>query len=285
LVWTQLEWYEVIHLSRTENDGGQVKAYRWDPEGGLIDPEALKDANFIIHLAGAGIADKRWSTARKKEIRDSRAGTTSLLFKYLAEAHHRPEAFISSSAIGFYGANTGSEWLDEDSPPGQDFLADVTREWENSVDQLEGLGIRTVKIRTGVVFSMPGGALEKIVTPIKFGVGAPLGSGDQFMSWIHIRDLCRIYLKSIEDPGMQGIYNGVAPNPVTNAELTHLIARKLKKPLWLPNVPGFALKIMLGELSSLVTGGSRISSQKIEKANFQFEYETATSALEDLLNS
>jgi len=277
--------FDVNHLSRLENDAGGVKTYKWDLAEGSINPDAMKNTQYIIHLAGAGIADKRWSETRRKEILDSRVRTADLLFQFIEEGSHKPEAFISSSAIGFYGADAGKEWLDEDSPPGQDFLADVTRKWEESVDKFNSLGVRTVKIRTGVVLSRSGGALEKIVNPIKWGAGAPLGTGSQYMSWIHIRDLCQIFLRSVEDNKMQGVFNGVAPNPVTNEELTRLIAQKLKKPLWLPNVPNFALKIMLGELSALVTGGSRVSSRKLKKIDFQFEFETVASALEDLLMS
>lgn len=276
--------YQVSYLSRSSSSSSGIKTYTWDIENQEIDPQALQEANYIIHLAGAGVADKRWTESRKQAILKSRTESTRLLHNSIANlGSHQIKVFISASAIGIYGADTGSADMAEDSPKGSDFLANVVQRWEAEVDEFKQLNIRTVKLRIGVVLSMEGGALPRIVQPIKFGVGAPLGSGKQYMSWVHIDDLSRMFAYALEHADMVDVYNAVAPRPVTNKELTQSAAKVLDKPLFLPNVPSFAIRLAFGEMASIVLGGNRVSSQKIEEQGFVFNYQHINSALEDLL--
>ncbi|MEM6841956.1 MAG: TIGR01777 family oxidoreductase [Bacteroidota bacterium] len=280
----QEKGYTVTHLSRSVSGNEKVQTYQWNIEKKEIDPEALAGVDYIIHLAGAGIADKRWTDQRKELILKSRTESTALLKNSIAKLNsHSIKAFVSASAVGHYGIDTGDTWMIEESPSGDGFAAEVTRQWEAAVDEINQLNLRVVKIRVGIVLSEKGGALVKIMQPIKFGVGAPLGRGGQHMSWIHLDDLCRLFIFALEQNDMKGVYNGVAPQPATNEELTKKTANVLNKPLFLPNVPAFALKLMLGEMSQVVTGGNRVSSQKIEEAGFKFEYTHLREALVDLL--
>jgi uncharacterized protein (TIGR01777 family) len=290
----QEKGYTVSHLSRSRPDRSgpdrsrqnnqPVKTYVWDIQQQEIEPEALQEANYIIHLAGAGVADQRWTESRKKLILKSRTESTRLLHESLAKlGQHQVKAFISASAIGIYGADTGSAEIYESSPKGNDFLADVVKKWEAAVDEIKRLNIRTVKLRIGVVLSMEGGALPRIVQPVKFGVGAPLGSGQQYMSWVHVEDLCRMFVYALEHQDMEGVYNAVAPRPVTNEELTRTAAKTLHKPLFMPKVPAFAIRLAFGEMASIVLGGNRVQSKEIEKKGFDFQYKNINSALKDLL--
>lgn len=274
--------YQISHLSRSSS-AGPIRTFLWDVNAGTIENGALDEVDTIIHLAGAGIADKRWSASRKKEILESRTKSTELLFQKLKQSKHNIKTFVSASAIGIYGEGGSERTFTEEDLPAHDFLAEVVRQWEDSVSQIESLGIRVVKIRIGILLSENGGALAEMVKPIKWGVGSPLGSGEQLMSWIHIDDACRIFIKGIEDESMKGVYNAVTPNPVSNKQLTKEIARVLNKPLWLPNVPGFVLKLVLGEMADLVLKGSKVSAGKIQDSNFDFQFLDLKEALEDLL--
>lgn len=261
-----------------------VKTYQWDVNRGHLDPQAIQTADHIVHLAGAGIADERWTDARKNEILTSRTESTELLAQALDRNPHTVKSFIASSAIGYYGGDTGDRPLTETSAGGSDFLAQVVRAWERSEDQVAALGIRTVKFRTGVVLTMAGGALPKLAQPIRLGAGAPIGSGQQYISWIHLDDLCQLYIRAIEDESWQGVYNAVAPSPVTNEGLTRAIANALNRPLLLPNIPNFALKLMFGELAITVTGGNYVLNKRIsEETDFQYQYGDLSNALENLL--
>lgn len=274
--------YQISHLSRSSS-AGPIRTFLWDVNAGTIENGALDEVDTIIHLAGAGIADKRWSASRKKEILESRTKSTELLFQKLKQSKHNVKTFVSASAIGIYGEGGSERTFTEEDLPAHDFLAEVVRQWEDSVSQIDSLGIRVVKIRIGILLSENGGALAEMVKPIKWGVGSPLGSGEQLMSWIHIDDACRIFIKGIEDESMKGVYNAVTPNPVSNKQLTKEIARVLNKPLWLPNVPGFVLKLVLGEMADLVLKGSKVSAGKIQDSNFDFQFLDLKEALEDLL--
>ena len=272
---------EVAHLSRNSKPG-KIKSYAWSVENGTLDGRALANTDAIIHLAGTGIAEKRWTQKRKQEILESRTKSTQLLFDCLHNSNRQVKTFISASAIGYYGFR-GNEEFTEASKPGSDFLAQVVSQWEEEVDKIQSLNIRTVKIRTGIVLSEKGGALTEMVKPIKWGVGAPLGSGDQYLSWIHIDDLCRMFLFALENESMRGAYNGTALEAVTNRQLTKAIAKTLKKPLWLPHVPAFVLKVMLGEMADMVVQGSVVSSEKIRNAGFRLQFPDLDLALSDLL--
>jgi hypothetical protein len=277
------EGYQVSYLSRSEQNIPNIKTYLWDVKKQTIDAQAIQKADAIIHLAGAGVAEERWTNSRKQEILESRTDSTTLLVKALKDTSHAVKTFISASAIGYYGLDTGSTLINEDSQAGNDFLAEVTKSWERSVEDISDLGIRTTKLRIGVVLSEKGGALPKIMQPVKFGAGAALGSGKQYMSWIHIKDLARMFLFVLQQDKMEGIYNAVGPNPLNNAEITQAIAKTLGRPLFLPNVPEFALKLIMGEMAGIVTGGNRVSSQKIEKAGFDFQFAEISPALKDLI--
>lgn len=273
--------YHVSHLSRSPGNS-VVQTFLWDPSIFRIDENALREVDTVIHLAGAGIADKRWTAKRKNEILHSRTESTRLLNHALRSTPNDVKTFVSASGVSFYGLENPERPFREEDAPGDDFMARVTMAWENSVDEMRGR-MRVVKLRTGVVLSEKGIAMKKLTLPIKLFVGAPLGSGQQWVNWIHIDDVCRMYVKALEDDAMQGAYNAVAPNPVTNRALTRELARVLHRPLWLPPVPGFAVKMIAGEVAEVVLKGGPISSRKIEDAGFVFHFTSVRSALEDLL--
>ena len=276
--------YTVSHLSRSPgDDSSPITTYLWDIKQQYINPEAIPQADYIVHLAGAGVADQRWTDQRKQAILKSRTESTRLLHHALSQQDHSIKAFVSASAIGIYGTDTGDTLLTEESPAADDFLADVVVQWEAVVDTIEALGIRTVKHRIGIVLSDKGGALVPVARTVRWGVGAPLGSGQQYMSWIHLDDLCRLFIYALENETMTGVYNAVGPQPITNQAFTKETARVLHRPLWLPNVPAFALKAALGELSSVVLGGNRVSDQKIKDAGFEHKFNKIEVALADLL--
>ncbi|MBO0949505.1 TIGR01777 family oxidoreductase [Fibrella forsythiae] len=280
----QQQGYTVTYLSRSAHEKNGVKSYLWDIDKAQLDIRAIQTADHIIHLAGAGVADSRWTDARKREILDSRTKSTALLASALKDTQHHVKSFVASSAIGYYGGDTGDRPLRENSPAGSDFLAQVTRTWERSVEAVAALGIRTVRIRTGVVLTMDGGALPKLVQPIKLGVGAPIASGQQYISWIHIDDLCRLFIEAMKNGEWNGVYNGVAPKPITNADLTHLIAKVLDKPQIMPNIPAFVIKLMFGELAVTVLGGSYVLNRRVaDETSFQYTFPDIRKALDDLL--
>lgn len=246
--------YRVAYLSRSGDSFPNVSVYQWDIAKGTVDPRALDSMDYLVHLAGAGIADSRWTDERKKAIVKSRTDSIELLAHIMKAQGQRPEAFVSSSAVGYYGADTGEKKNTEQSPPGADFLADVTVKWEAAADSIKDFGVRTVKLRTGVVLSEKGGALPQIAAPARYGFGAPLGNGKQWMSWIHLDDMCRLYIEALENESWEGVYNGVAPQPVTNAALTKMICKALNRPQLLPSVPEFALRLVFGEMADVVLG-------------------------------
>jgi len=275
--------YKVNFLSRTAKQTNEITTYTWDYSKGLIDIEAIKTADYIIHLAGAGVGDKRWSSSRKKVIIDSRVQTSKLLKDTIKEHNPNLKAFISASAIGFYGAVTVDEIFDEQDKCHSDFLSKVCSEWEIANTGYESLNIRSAILRIGVVLAPIGGPLEKILSPIKSGFGASLGSGNQYMPWIHIEDMCCILIKSITDKQFSGTYNCVSPTHLTNAELTKVIAKRLNKKLWLPNVPIFLLKIMFGKMAVVFLEGSRVSSEKLSSLGYKFKFPKIESAILDLI--
>lgn len=274
--------YQVSHLSRSSGSGA-IPIYQWDVNEGVIASEAIQETNAIVHLAGAGIADKRWSASRKKEILESRTKSSELLYQTLKQNKHNVKTVVSASAIGIYGEAGSEKIFTEEDLPANDFLANVVKQWEDSVSQIESLGIRVVKIRIGILLSEKGGALAEMLKPVKWCIGSPLGSGKQLMSWIHIDDVCQIFIKAIEDQSMQGTYNAVTPTPTTNKGMTVAIAKALDKPLWAPNVPGFILRLVLGKMSDLVLKGSAVSSAKIQRTGFKFKYTHLKDALGHLL--
>lgn len=280
----QEQGFQVSLLSRSARQIPGVRVYQWDIKKGHLDPKAITTADYIIHLAGEGIADERWTDARKNEILNSRTQSTALLAQALAKNKHNVKAFVGASAIGFYGGDTADRPLTETSEGGHDFLAQVVRAWERSEDQIGALGIRTVKMRIGVVLMADGGALPKLVQPVRLGAGAAIGSGQQYISWIHLDDLCQLFIQALTNESWEGVYNAVAPNPVTNESLTRAIASVLHRPMLLPKIPTFAIKLLYGEMAIVVTGGNYVLNKRIaDETTFQYQYTDLTKALENLL--
>jgi uncharacterized protein (TIGR01777 family) len=272
-----LKGYEVSILSRSAHNLQDISSYTWDTiEGNLHNFDA------IVHLAGASIA-ARWTAKNKRIIAESRIKTCELLYKLVNQLDQKPHTFISASAVGFYGAQTSDRVMTESNEPGIDFLGTVCNEWEIATNKFKDLGLRTVSLRTGVVLSENGDAMRKLGGSIKFGLGAAFGTGKQYFPWIHIEDLCAMYIQAIEDSKMQGAYNAVAPEFITNKEFVAAFSKVLKKPYWLPNIPSFMLRSLLGEMSILLLEGSKISTEKIEAAGFTFKYPQVEEALADLL--
>ncbi len=264
--------YEVAILSRKKHGDPDTKTYLWDPGKNEIEKEAIEKAGYIVHLAGANISDKRWTKKRKQEIVDSRVETAKLLFNKVSESKTRPKAFISSSAVNYYGTLTSDKIFSEDDPPSNDFMGQTCKKWEQSVMKFEDSGIRTVILRNGVVISPKGGAIKKMSVSVKLGLGSPVGSGKQYFPWIHIEDLCNIYIKAIEDSKMQGAYNAVAPDHIKNRNVMKALADAFNRPFWAPNVPSFIIKILFGEMANILLKGSRISADKIKEAGYEFRF-------------
>ena len=261
--------YEVAHLSRNPNKVSSYKTFKWDTKEGYIDDNAISYADYIINLAGASLADEKWTDERKKVILRSRVDSINLLHKCLGQTEHHVKGFFSASAIGIYG-DSGDRIVSEESTYADDFLAEVCKAWEAAAWQMRDLNLRTVILRLGIVLSNKGGALPQIAKPVKLMAGAPLGSGKQYMSWVHIDDVCRLFIKAIEDTHMEGVYNAVAPHPVTNEEFTKELAEVMHKPLVLPKVPAFAINLMMGEMSEVVLASQRVSANKVMQTGFTF---------------
>lgn len=278
--------HSVSILSRSAKRDTSVNFFRWDLKNDYVDPEALKNVDCLIHLAGAGIADKKWTSARRKEIIDSRVNPLSLLAEGFEEVSEFPKTIVSASAIGIYGFDTGETKLKEDSKKGKDFISDVVIQWEKAVDVFaKKMDCRAVKLRIGIVLDVDGGALPSLAMPVKMGVGSAIGDGQQWLSWIHVDDLNKMFLVASENRGMSGAFNAVAPNPARNEEMVNVLAKVLKKPNWAPKVPGFVLKTILGSRAQLVLGGNNVSSEKILDTGFTFEFDNLESALTELYNS
>jgi uncharacterized protein len=274
--------YEVRILSRKPSDI-KLNSYNWNIEKGIIDPRAFDGVEVLVHLAGEGIADKRWSNSRKKEIVDSRVLPIKLLERYIENNTIKLQSFICGSAIGYYGGDTGELNMTEDSKEGKDFLAECTIKWEAAADSLANrFSTRLVKVRTGVVLSSLGGALPKIVAPIKYGFGAALGSGNQWISWIHMQDLVSVFENAIVDASWKGAVNAVSPNPIQNSTITKAIAAVLQKRILLPNIPKFILEMILGEMSVVVLGSSKVLPKYLESKDFKFRFDNINDCLIDI---
>ncbi len=274
-----------IHYLTTSKDklttDANFKGFYWNPSQGEIDTSCFDGVEAIINLAGATIA-KRWTKSRKKLILDSRVEALTLLRTSLAKQKHTVKHLISASGIGAY-PDSQIKYYEETYPAtSSTFLGKVVREWEETVNRFHELGITTAKIRIGLVLAKDGGALPEMVKPISFFAGAALGSGAQWQSWIHITDLAKLFVYVLKYQ-LEGIYNAVAPNPVTNTELTKAIAKTLHKPLWLPNIPKFVMQLALGEMHILLFESQRVSCKKIENNGFDFTYYHVEPALTNLL--
>lgn len=274
--------HEVAWLTRNGKGKSPIKLFEWDVKNQTIDKAVFDFAEVIINLAGAGVADKKWTDAYKKEIYDSRILSTQLLANALSANAHKVHTYVSASAIGIYGNSTSLNTT-ENTPAATTFLAKVCKDWEDAVKPIEKLGIRTGIIRVGVVLAKDGGFIKEVSTPINLFFGAALGSGEQQTSWIHIDDLCRMFIALVENKSLSGVFNGVAPNPETNKKLTQLLAKQLGKPLILPNAPAFVIKLLFGEMGDMLLGSQHISAQKILDSGFTFQFPTAQKAIADLV--
>ena len=273
--------YEVAILSRSKRNSAYTLSYFWNPDQNEIQKEAVNSCDYIINLAGANIGAKRWTSKRRQGILESRTNPAKLIFNNL-ENNHKLSAYITASAIGYYGAITSSNIYQESDTPANDFLGRTCKEWEEAADIFARAGIRTVKIRTGIVLSKEGGALSKLNIPIRLGFASAIGHGKQYMPWIHMDDLCNIYIQAIKANEMAGPYNAVAPEHITNKDFTRNAARALHRPFWFPNIPAFVLKLGFGQLSSMLLSGSRVSSEKLLAAGYSFQFPDIDSAFENL---
>ncbi|WP_422355460.1 TIGR01777 family oxidoreductase [Roseivirga pacifica] len=275
----QATGWQVAVLSRSKDASAPYEIFEWDYHKDYIEEGAFNNVSAIIHLAGASVAGQRWTAERKEEIFNSRTKTSHLLFKKLNETEHEVKTFVTASAIGYYGNDTGNATIKESAPVGHDFLAHVTDAWETATSRVSTLGIRLVQLRIGVVLSQKSGALMELIKP---PITAPLGKGNQYMSWIHIEDLCRMFMHALEEEKCTGAYNAVGPKPTTNKALTKAAASAFGKPFMPIPVPKLALKIFLGEMAQIVLGGSRISCEKIMTEGFEFKFPKLEEALKDL---
>jgi hypothetical protein len=275
--------YAVNVLSRhaKESSTPNLKYYGWQPEN-FVPQDIIDRATYVLNLAGANVGSKRWDKAYKKEILDSRVESTRTLVQAINKSNGRVEAFFCANAIGYYGPDK-DHLLTETDPPGNDFMAEVCVDWQNAAELLDQHKARLLIYRFGIILSPEEGAMKQMMQPVKFFAGAPLGSGRQVVPWIHINDLCQMIIWGLEN-NKSGIYNATAPHPVTNKELTKLLAKELHKPLILPPVPGFMLKLILGEFAESVLASFPVSSQKTIREGYQFRFAEADKAIADLIS-
>ncbi|MFM6953387.1 MAG: TIGR01777 family oxidoreductase [Sphingobacteriaceae bacterium] len=272
----------ILSRSATPNIDKRITAYTWNVDKNELDARCFEGADVVIHLAGEAIVDKPWTSARKKAIIESRTASIRLIYSALKNSKNNSvKTLISAAAIGFY-SDRGDEILNESSPAGTGFLAESCIAWEQAIDEGEVLGLRIVKFRTGIVLDKEGGALPPMALPVKLGLGASLGSGKQWISWIHWQDVVNMYVFALEQGTLKGVYNMAAPEPITNKAFTQALAKQFKRPLWLPGVPSILLKAILGERSVAILGSTRVQVAKIQEAGFSFLYPSISSALKEL---
>ncbi len=274
----------VLSRSKKESDNKHVSYFTWDIKNQTIEEEALNGVDYIIHLAGAGIADSNWTTSRKKELINSRVDSLRLLYNAIEKLDHKPKKLLSTSGIGYYGAITTDKTFKEEDDPAKDFVAEICIKWEEAASEFLALGINVFIPRVGVVLSPEGGALERMKKPTKYNFGAALGSGKQYMPWIHLDDICELYIFAIENEKVAGVYNAVADEHVTNKSFSALLAKVMNKSFFLPNVPRFMLNMMFGEMANIILEGSRVSNDKIKATGFNFRFNNIKKALEDVVN-
>lgn len=273
----------VVGRGETSDLPHSCNYYQWDLQKMKMPQASLEGVTHLVHLAGAGIADERWTDYRKREIRDSRVNPILLISRTLREIGTGLECVVSASGIGYYGAVTEDKVFVEGDDSNRDFLGRTCHAWENAITYVGDSCDREVRLRTGVVLMNEAGALPKLLRPVKFGLGAALGKGNQWVPWIHIDDLIDLYMKALTDKSLTGPANAVAPEHVTQSDLTKQIHKKLSRLSILPNVPALALKMMLGEMAEILLEGSRVSPQKIIDNGFEFRYRSLNSALDNLI--
>ena len=272
--------YLTTDASKIQNKPN-YKGFFWNPQEGKIDENCLQEIDSIVHLAGASIA-KRWTNSYKQELIESRVLSAHLLFGLLKKTQHNVQHIISASGTAIYPDSATAIYDETSKEVENSFLANVVVRWEESIDQFKLLNLKVTKIRTGVVFSNKGGALLEMIKPIKMGVGSGFGSGNQVQTWIHLHDVAQLYLFAIKNK-LEGILNAVAPDLITNQNLTKLLAQKLKKTIWLPNIPQFVMKLILGEMHILLFNNKKIIPKRTQEAGFNFQFPTIQKALNDLI--
>ncbi|HOZ86296.1 MAG TPA: TIGR01777 family oxidoreductase [Bacteroidia bacterium] len=269
-------------LSRSGDGSGPVKKYKWDPEKQYIDEKAFENTEYVVHLAGAGIADKRWTRKYKNEILASRVNTSALLNAYITKNGYGIKTLVGGSAIGYYGARQSENVIHENDHAGNDFLAQTCALWEKSYQPFTRIGIRTPIIRTGVVLSNNGGAYQKLSPVFRTGFGAAIADGRQYFPWIHINDIAAMFVFALFNENMNGVYNGVSSELIDNKTFSEKLAQSFNKRLILPNIPSAALHLILGKRALMLTEGLKISNHKIKVAGFDFQYENVENALQEL---
>jgi uncharacterized protein (TIGR01777 family) len=272
--------YKVSILSRRLQPMQNVNVFLWNVENQTIDTECFRGVTSIIHLAGENVAAGKWTDARKKQILDSRVKSTKLLYQGLSATNHQVSSIVSASAVGYYG-DRSDEILTESAKEGTGFLADCCVQWEDAINEGEQLNLRVVKLRTGVVLDKNDGALPVMAKPIQFFLAAPLGTGKQWVPWIHITDLVNMYMEALEKP-ISGNFNACAPNPATNKTLTTELAKAFNRPVWPIHVPAGVIKTLMGEMSEVVLASTNCSAQKILDTGFKFKYNRLQEALLDI---
>lgn len=277
----QQQGHQVRHLSRTPDPNHPFPQFYWDTSAETIDEKAFEGVDCLINLAGAGIAEKRWTPGRKKVIIESRTKTNELLKKYIENGACKASSYLSASAIGYYG-DRGNTLLTEEMQPGEGFLAESTLQWEAAIRSVAETGIRTVALRIGLVLSTQGGALEQLLLPLRFRVSTYFGSGQQWYSWIHIDDLANMFIHALHHTELQGFYNAVGPSPLPNKAFAKTLAEAKPGPVLTLPVPAFLLRLMLGEMAEAVLISTKISAQKIQATGFEFRFTQLRAAFEDL---
>ncbi|KAB8152507.1 TIGR01777 family protein [Kordia sp. TARA_039_SRF] len=279
------ENHQVHYLTTRKNKietSENYKGFHWNPAEGIIDEACFEGVDAIVNLSGANIA-KRWTESYKQEIMSSRVDTANILFKVLRnKKDHTVKHYISASGTAIYPSSLTENYTEDTEKEADDFLGKVVKQWELHANQFKSIEIPVTIIRTGLVLSEKGGVLVEMAKPVKYGVGAAMGSGKQWQSWIHLDDIARVYLHVLTKQ-TTGVYNGVSPNPTTNKLLTKEIASVLKKPFFMPNIPKFMMKLVLGEMSTLLFSSQKVSSEKLESIAFQHKFPALTPALENLL--
>ena len=277
------EGYQVAHLSRKKNPKAKYPTFVWNTSKNFIDERAFEDVAYVINLAGAGIADSLWTKSRKKLIIDSRVETTELLTEYIKKLETKPKAFLSAAAIGIYG-DRGDEELTETSAVGKGgFMVECCVAWEDAIQRAaEQNGIRTASLRVGIVLSTKGGALPKMMLPMNFFTASYFGDGQQWYSWIHIDDVCQMFIKLMKDESLEGIYNGTGPNPLTNKALTKQLVDALGKRAIVIPAPKAALRMGMGEMADVVLNSNKIFPTRMEEAGFEFAFREFKAAVKDL---
>lgn len=274
--------HEVAWLSRQAGNSGGIRRYKWSVSQGYIDPEAFRNTRYLVHLAGAGIIDHRWTPAYKKQVIDSRVKSSGLVFEYVSKTKTQLDKFVGGSATGFYGTRQKAGGYSEEDGPGNDFLSDVCVQWENSYQKFISAGIPTTIIRTGIVLAKQSGAYAKLAPVFKIGFGSPMGNGRQPFPWIHIDDIAGIFIHALFNDTVSGVYNGAAPEHIDNRTFSQALAKSLHRPFFAPPVPAFVLKLALGERATTIIEGAHINAEKIIGSGYRFKFTHIGDALADL---